>query len=65
MLSERDRSRNLDSSKHTLNRYLDRWLGFCAKPRSRAKSFQDYEGLLRRYVRPQLGSKDLERAARC
>jgi len=63
MLGERDRGRNLDSSKHTLNQYLDRWLEFCAKPRSRAKSFQDYEGLLRRYVRPRLGSKDLEPCA--
>jgi integrase len=49
----------LDSSKHTLNQYLDRWLEVCAKPRLRAKSFQDYEGLLRRYVRPRLGGKAL------
>jgi integrase len=59
MLSERDLGRNLDSSKQTLNQYLDRWLEVCAKPRLRAKSFQDYEGLLRRYVRPQLGMKPL------
>src|SRR6516164_6565265 len=59
MLGERDRGRNLDSSKHTLNQYLDRWLEVCAKPRLRAKSFQDYEGLLRRYVRPRLGGKAL------
>jgi integrase len=59
MLNERDLGRNLDSSKQTLNLYLDRWLEVCAKPRLRAKSFQDYEGLLRRYVRPQLGMKPL------
>ena len=59
MLSERDRGRSIDSSKQTLNQYLDRWLDLCAKPRLRAKSFQDYEGLLRRYVRPRLGSKAL------
>ncbi|MGD0458194.1 MAG: site-specific integrase [Terriglobia bacterium] len=59
MLSERDLGRNLDSSKQTLNQYLDRWLEVCAKPRLRTKSFQDYEGLLRRYVRPQLGIKPL------
>jgi len=59
MLSERDLGRNLDSSKQTLNLYLDRWLEVCAKPRLRTKSFQDYEGLLRRYVRPQLGIKPL------
>jgi integrase len=59
MLGERDRGRNFDSSKQTLNQYLDRWLEVCAKPRLRAKSFQDYEGLLRRYVRPRLGGKTL------
>ena len=51
MLGERDLGRNLDSSKQTLNQYLDRWLEVCAKPRLRAKSIQDYQGLLRRNVR--------------
>jgi len=62
MLGERDLGRNLDSSKQTLNQYLeylDRWLEVCAKPRLRAKSLQDYAGLLRRYVRPRLGMKPL------
>jgi Phage integrase, N-terminal SAM-like domain len=59
ILGERDRGRNLDSSKQTLNQYLDRWLEVCAKPRLRARSFQDYEGLLRRYVRPRLGANAL------
>jgi Phage integrase, N-terminal SAM-like domain len=59
MLGERDRGRRLDSSKQTLNQYLDRWLELCAKPRLRAKSLKDYEGLLRRYVRPELGTKAL------
>src|SRR5208282_4850295 len=59
MLGERDRGRKLDSSKQTLNQYLDRWLELCAKPRLRAKSLKDYEGLLRRYVRPGLGRKPL------
>ena len=59
MLGERDRGQKLDSSKQTLNQYLDRWLELCAKPRLRAKSLKDYEGLLRRYVRPGLGTKAL------
>src|ERR1039457_5351718 len=59
LLGERDRGRNLDSSKQTLNQYLDRWLELCAKPRLRAKSLKDYEGLRRRYVRPGLGPKAL------
>jgi integrase len=59
MLGERNRGRRLDSSKQTLNQYLDRWLELCAKPRLRAKSLKDYQGLLRRYVRPGLGPKTL------
>ena len=59
MLSERDRGRKLDSSKQTLDRFLDSWLELCAKPRLRAKSLKDYEGLLRRYVRPRLGQQAL------
>ncbi len=59
MLGERDSGRNLDSSKQTLNQYLDRWLDVCAKPRLRAKGFRDYEGLLRRYIRLRLGAKTL------
>ncbi len=31
MLSERDRGRKLDSSKQTLNRFLDCWLELCAQ----------------------------------
>ena len=45
-------------SKRSINT-LDRWLELCAKPRLRAKSLKDYEGLLRRYVRPGLGPKTL------
>ena len=57
--NERDFGRNLDSSRQTLNQFLDRWLEVCAKPRLRAKTFQDYEGLLRRYIRPRLGARGL------
>lgn len=59
MLSERDRGWNLNSSKQTLNQYLDRWLEVCAKLPLCPKSFQDYEGLLRRDIRPRLGTTPL------
>ncbi len=59
ILCERDHGRNLESSRLTLNDFLDRWLEACAGPRLRAKSFQDYQSLLRRYVRPKLGIKPL------
>lgn len=39
MLGERDRGRNLDPSRQTLNQFVDRWLEVCAKPPLRAKSF--------------------------
>ena len=51
-LSERDLGRDLEGAKITLNEYLDRWLETAVKPRVRAKTFQDYHGMLRRYVRP-------------
>ena len=65
MLGERGRGRNLDSSKQTLNDFLDRWLELSAKPRLRAKSFRDYKGLLGRYVRYVLGAKALSTVSGC
>ena len=43
----------------TLNEYLDPWLETAAKPRLREKSYRSYESLLRRYVRPSLGARNL------
>jgi integrase len=45
--------------RSTLNEYLDRWFETSVKPRVREKTYQDYEGMLRRYVRPQLGERVL------
>ncbi len=58
-LRERDLGRDLEGAKITLNEYLDRWLGTAVKPRVREKTCQDYEGMLRRYVRPNLGARVL------
>jgi integrase len=41
----------------SLDDYLDKWLETAAKPKLRAKTHRDYEALLRRYVRPVLGSR--------
>jgi len=51
-LRERDLGRDLEGEKITLNEYLDRWIHTAVKPRVREKTCQDYEGMLRRYVRP-------------
>jgi integrase len=37
--------------------HLDRWLETAVKPRVREKTCQDYEGMLRRYVRPNMGER--------
>jgi integrase len=55
-LRERDLGRDLEGAKITLTEYLDRWLDAAVKPRVREKTYQDYEGMLRRYVRPSLGT---------
>jgi hypothetical protein len=58
-LRERDLGRDLEGTKITLNEYLDRWLDTAVKPRVRQKTCQDYDGILRRYIRPGLGDRVL------
>jgi integrase len=58
-LRERDLGRDLEGAKITLNEYLDRWIQTAVKPRVRDKTCQDYEGMLRRYIRPNLGERAL------
>jgi integrase len=59
VLREHDLGRQVDGADVTLNEYLDRWLETAAKPRLREKSYRSYESLLRRYVRPALGPRNL------
>lgn len=56
-LREREQGRDLVNSEIALNEYLDRWLELAARPKLRAKSYVDYESLLRRYIRPALGER--------
>jgi integrase len=58
-LRERELGRDLEGAKITLNEYLDRWLETAVRPRVRPKTFQDYQGMLHRYVRPILGERVL------
>ena len=58
-LRERDLGRDLDGAKITLKEYLDRWLETAVTPRVRAKTWQDYVGILRRYIRPSLDERVL------
>jgi len=59
VLREHDLGRQLQGVDITLNEYLDRWLETAAKPRLREKSYRSYESLMRRYVRPPLGPRNL------
>jgi integrase len=58
-LRERDLGRDMVGAKITLNEFLDRWLETAVGPRVRPKTFQDYQGMLQRYVRPVLGERVL------
>jgi integrase len=58
-LRERDLGRDLEGAKITLNEHLDRWLETAVRPRVREKTCQDYQGMLQRYVRPNLGGRVL------
>jgi integrase len=59
VLHEHDLGRQIECADLTLTEYLDRWLETAAKPRLREKSYRSYESLLRRYVRPSLGPRNL------
>ena len=59
VLRERDLGRQVEGGTVTLGEFLDRWLENAAKPKLRDKSYESYEGLLRRYVRSVLGEKIL------
>ena len=56
-LQQRDPSRSPRPAAVTLNQYLDQWLQDVAKTKLRARTFYDYESLLRLYIRPALGTR--------
>jgi integrase len=56
-LQQRDPGRALRAAAITLNQFLDQWLAMVARPRLRARTFHDYESLLRLYIRPALGTR--------
>lgn len=42
--------------KLTVDEYLDKWLESAARPRVSERTFADYKEVLKRYVRPKIGS---------
>ena len=49
----------LEPTRMTVREYLEHWLETAARPRLTERAFEDYEGLIRRYVVPTLGAKRL------
>jgi integrase len=58
LLRDADLGLLAENGNITLDEYLDKWLG-TVKPNVRPKSYREYAGALRRYVRPELGAKKL------
>jgi integrase len=56
-LQQRDRTRSPRAAVISLNQFLDQWLATVAKPKLRARTFYDYQTLLRLYIRPILGTR--------
>jgi Nucleotide modification associated domain 2/Phage integrase family/Phage integrase, N-terminal SAM-like domain len=56
-LQQRDITRAPRATAVTLNQLIDEWLAHVAKPRIRTRTFQDYQSLLRLYIRPVLGAR--------
>ncbi len=58
-LREKDLGTLILPAAMTLDEYLDKWLNESAKPRLAKSTFENYEYLLKLYVRPRIGSQRL------
>ena len=55
MLRAKDLGVLAEPTRQSLNEYLDHWFETAAKPRLRARTYNEYQAQLDRYVRPLLG----------
>lgn len=58
-LHERDLSRGVEGLQVTVDEFLDHWLKTAVQPRVRGKTYSDYAAMLRRYIRPAIGTRIL------
>ena len=56
--NELERGTESFENRNTLGEYLDKWLA-TSKQKVRARTYEDYVGLMKLYVRPALGTKKL------
>ena len=61
LMRERDLGTLVEPSRMTVDEYLNEWLKTAAKPRVRLRTYQGYEDLLDRYIRPELGPRSLSK----
>jgi integrase len=54
-----DKGEPIEAAPITVNEYLEKWLNEAAKPRLRERTFQGYEDLLARYIKPAIGKQRL------
>lgn len=59
VLRDRDLGTFVQPSSSLLNEHLDEWLTACVKSRVSQRTYEEYESLLRRYIRPVLGCRKL------
>ena len=58
-LHERDLSRGVEGLQCTVDEFLDHWLKTAVEPKVRVKTYSDYAAMLRRYIRPAIGTRVL------
>ncbi len=61
MLRERDLGTLVEPVRMTVNEYLDQWLEGAAKTRVRQRTYEGYKDLADRYLRPDLGPRQLSK----
>ncbi len=60
-LLDMDRGMFVEPSPLTLDEYIKKWLESAARPRVQVRTADGYEALLRRYIRPVLGKRQIDK----
>jgi integrase len=57
LLRAKDTGTLTEQSRMSLNAYLDHWLATAVKPQVRERTYLDYKGIAKRYIRGPLGNR--------
>jgi len=61
LLTNLDKGIPIDESKKTVGEFLDQWLDTYAKTNTSPKTYYDYSGMIRRYLKPVIGHIPLKK----